>query len=361
MAAGTAWDQFAALLPDRAGLCAGAPAGLPPATDRGPGRRRKADPVLRFGARMRRSPTAPASATTIRERRNEWIRAGIFAKLKHDRPVSAMTASSGGPGGGALLTAASPRRPAAGACAGRSPVDRGQLGMKRSLHLGGQRPPAAPGAWPRRAGMAPRGRTPCRRTRNPAARLACPITGLHRPELARRRAPPTRTATPARFSGGEGTAGPARHRDPRHRRAAARRPRPAPRHVALARRLGLDELWRHTSRDSTSSMPSSSSRASCLPPQVRSPEQADRWARPSWPRTPSSCSPWPRLRLARASTRSRPAAIPGRVRRGFALRRDRRLATRARSPGSQGPHPLPSPRSSRHAAHGKTSSEQGKG
>jgi hypothetical protein len=31
---------------------------------------------------MSRSPIAPASATTIRERRDEWIRAGAFARLR---------------------------------------------------------------------------------------------------------------------------------------------------------------------------------------------------------------------------------------------------------------------------------------
>ena len=46
-----------------------------------------------------------------------------------------MTASSGWPCRTSPSTAASPRRraPGGGHCAGRSPVDRGKLGMKRSL------------------------------------------------------------------------------------------------------------------------------------------------------------------------------------------------------------------------------------
>ena len=85
---------------------------------------------------MSRSPTAPAGATTIRERRDEWIRAGIFARLKqialesYDRIVGLVLEELAVDG---CITKA----PGGGECAGRSPVDRGKLGMKRSLLVEG--------------------------------------------------------------------------------------------------------------------------------------------------------------------------------------------------------------------------------
>jgi len=77
------------------------------------------------------------SATTIRERRDEWIKAGIFAKLKtiardsYDRIVGLVLDELAVDG---CITKA----PGGGECAGRSPVDRGKLGMKRSLLVEGK-------------------------------------------------------------------------------------------------------------------------------------------------------------------------------------------------------------------------------
>jgi transposase len=90
---------------------------------------------------MRRSPTAPAAdctcgATTIRERRSEWIKAGIFAELNkiaresYDRMIGLVLEDLAVDG---CITKA----PGGGQCAGPSPVDRRKLGMKRSLLVEG--------------------------------------------------------------------------------------------------------------------------------------------------------------------------------------------------------------------------------
>jgi len=69
------------------------------------------------------------SATTIRNRRDEWIRLGVFAKFRqialesYDRVVGLDQIAVDG-----SITKA----PGGGEAAGRSPVDRGKQGMKRS-------------------------------------------------------------------------------------------------------------------------------------------------------------------------------------------------------------------------------------
>jgi transposase len=76
------WDQFAALLPDRSVY--------DPAHPLGSHRPRIGDrvifeklvQVLRFGCSYEAIADCTCSATTIRERRSEWIKAGIFARLK---------------------------------------------------------------------------------------------------------------------------------------------------------------------------------------------------------------------------------------------------------------------------------------
>lgn len=76
------WDQFAALLPKR-------PA-VDPAHPLGCHRRRISDRIvfdkllqlLRFGCSCQAVSDTTCSATTIRNRRNEWIRLGVFARLK---------------------------------------------------------------------------------------------------------------------------------------------------------------------------------------------------------------------------------------------------------------------------------------
>jgi transposase len=130
------WDQFSALLPDR-------PA-YDPAHPLGCHRPRIADriifekliQVLRSGCSYQSIADRGCGATTIRERRDEWIRLGIFAKLKaiardsHDRIVGLVLEEL-------AVDGCIAKAPGGGQCAGRSPVDRGQLGMKRSLLVEG--------------------------------------------------------------------------------------------------------------------------------------------------------------------------------------------------------------------------------
>ncbi|GGM65815.1 transposase [Micromonospora sonchi] len=128
------WDQFAALLPVR------------PATDPshplGCHRRRIADrivfdkllQVLRFGCSYEAVADSTCSATTIRNRRDEWINLGVFAQLKaialdaYDRIVGLLLDNL-------AIDGCITKAPGGGEIAGRSPVDRGKQGMKRSLMI----------------------------------------------------------------------------------------------------------------------------------------------------------------------------------------------------------------------------------
>lgn len=130
------WDQFAALLPPRPVYALAHPLGChrPRIADRVIFE--KLVQVLRFGCSYESIADCTCSATTIRERRDEWIRAGIFARLKaiardcYDRIVGLVLEDLAVDG---CITKA----PGGGQCAGRSPVDRGKLGMKRSLLVEG--------------------------------------------------------------------------------------------------------------------------------------------------------------------------------------------------------------------------------
>jgi len=130
------WDQFAALLPARPVY--------DPAHPLGCHRRRIADrvvfekllQVLRFGCSYQAIADCTCSATTIRGRRDEWIKAGIFARLRqialdaYDRIVGlALTELA--------IDGCITKAPGGGECAGSSPVDRGKQGMKRSLMVDG--------------------------------------------------------------------------------------------------------------------------------------------------------------------------------------------------------------------------------
>jgi transposase len=126
------WDQFAALLPDRPVYDPSHPLGChkPRIGDRIIFE--KLIQVLRFGCSYESIADCTCGATTIRERRDEWIKAGIFAGLKtiaresYDRMVGLVLEDLSIDG---CITKA----PGGGDCAGPSPVDRRKLGMKRSL------------------------------------------------------------------------------------------------------------------------------------------------------------------------------------------------------------------------------------
>ncbi|MGW1109449.1 IS5 family transposase [Streptomyces sp. NPDC002540] len=125
------WDQFAALLPSRPVF--------DPAHPLGCHRRRISDrtvfdkllQALRFGCSYQAIADATCSATTIRARRDEWIRLGIFAQLKqialdaYDRIVGLVLDQI-------AIDGTITKAPGGGEAAGRSPVDRGKQGMKRS-------------------------------------------------------------------------------------------------------------------------------------------------------------------------------------------------------------------------------------
>ena len=128
----TLWDQFAALRPRRETYH--------PAHPLGCHRRRIPDrvvfdkllQVLRFGCSYEGIADAACSATTIRNRRDEWIEAGVFSQLKqialdaYDRIVGLALEDIAVDG---CITKA----PGGGEIAGPSPVDRRKQGMKRSL------------------------------------------------------------------------------------------------------------------------------------------------------------------------------------------------------------------------------------
>lgn len=123
------WDQFAALIPPRVDThplgCHRRPVPARVVFD-------KIIQVLVLGASYERIADSTCSATTIRRRRDEWILAGIFAQLEqlcleaYDRIVGLhlenITVD------GCLVKA-----PCGGEAAGKSPVDRGKLGTKRSV------------------------------------------------------------------------------------------------------------------------------------------------------------------------------------------------------------------------------------
>jgi transposase len=130
------WDQFAALLPARETYVSTHPWGCH--------RRRIADrvvfdkllQVLRFGCSYQGIADSTCSATTIRNRRDEWIKAGVFAQLKqialdaYDRIVGLILDDIAVDG---CITKA----PGGGEVAGPSPVDRRKQGMKRSVLVEG--------------------------------------------------------------------------------------------------------------------------------------------------------------------------------------------------------------------------------
>jgi transposase len=87
--------------------------------------------VLMFGCGYRKIADATCSATTIRDRRDQWITAGIFATLEvlvlqaYDRMVGLEL-------GDLAVDGCITKAPCGRAHAGPSPVDRGKQGRKRS-------------------------------------------------------------------------------------------------------------------------------------------------------------------------------------------------------------------------------------
>ncbi|QGU06022.1 Transposase DDE domain protein [Corynebacterium occultum] len=92
--------------------------------------------VLVLGASYAKIADSPCSATTLRTRRDEWIAAGIFTQLEqlclefYDRIVGLDLEN-------VSVDGCIVKAPCGGEVAGRSPVDRGKQGTKRSLLVDG--------------------------------------------------------------------------------------------------------------------------------------------------------------------------------------------------------------------------------
>jgi len=103
--------------------------------------------ALVFGAGYERLADASCSATTMRRRRDEWIRLGVWERLKlacldaYDQAVGLDLADL-------AVDGCTTKAPCGGDCAGRSPVDRGKGGMKRSQLTEGAGIPLATVAAP---------------------------------------------------------------------------------------------------------------------------------------------------------------------------------------------------------------------
>jgi transposase len=127
------WDQFAALLPERK---VAHPLGChrPRIPDRIAFD--KLVQVLVLGASYEKIADSTCSATTIRDRRDEWIDAGVFDRLEqlcleaYDRVVGLELADIS-------VDGCVVKAPCGGEAAGKSPVDRGKQGTKRSLLVDG--------------------------------------------------------------------------------------------------------------------------------------------------------------------------------------------------------------------------------
>lgn len=123
------WDQFAALIPEHLDTH---PLGChnPRIPDRVVFD--KLIQVLVLGAAYARIADSTCSATTIRDRRDEWITAGVFTELEqlaleaYDRIVGLELSE-------VIVDGCIVKAPCGGEAAGPSPVDRGKQGTKRSL------------------------------------------------------------------------------------------------------------------------------------------------------------------------------------------------------------------------------------
>jgi len=128
------WEQFSALLPERE---VHHPLGCH--RSRIPDRLifEKLVQILVFGCAYRRIADGSCSATTLRDRRDEWIACGVIETLRrialdaYDRYIGLELADVAVDG---CITKA----PCGGDKAGKSPVDRGKQGTKRSTAVDGR-------------------------------------------------------------------------------------------------------------------------------------------------------------------------------------------------------------------------------
>lgn len=124
------WQQFLALLPPRAERHH--PLGCHRSRIEDRVVFEKLCQVLIFGCAYWRIADESCSATTLRRRRDEWIEAGIMDELQnivresYDRVIGLEL-------GDVAVDCCITKAPRGGAKAGRSPVDRGKRGLKRSM------------------------------------------------------------------------------------------------------------------------------------------------------------------------------------------------------------------------------------
>jgi transposase len=128
------WQQFSALLPERE---VDHPLGChrPRIPDRVVFE--KLVQVLVFGCAYHRIADEGCSATTLRDRRDEWIELGVIDTLReavleaYDRLIGLELSE-------VAVDCCITKAPCGGQKAGRSPVDRGKGGIKRSTAVGGE-------------------------------------------------------------------------------------------------------------------------------------------------------------------------------------------------------------------------------
>lgn len=122
------WEQFRSLLPE-------------PETSHPLGCHRPRIPdrmvfeklvqVLVFGCAYERIADGSCSATTLRRRRDEWIEAGVMARLRHS-VLEAYDKIIGLELSEVAVDCCITKAPCGGEKAGKNPVDRGKQGIKRS-------------------------------------------------------------------------------------------------------------------------------------------------------------------------------------------------------------------------------------
>ena len=146
------WKQFEALLPERD---VDHPLGChnPRIPDRVVFK--KLVEVLVFGCAYERIADHSCSATTLRRRRDEWIDAGVMEWLRgmvleaYDRMIGLDLSD-------VVVDCCITKAPCGGEKAGRSPVDRGKRGIKRSMVVDANGIPLGAIAAPAKAATTPR-------------------------------------------------------------------------------------------------------------------------------------------------------------------------------------------------------------
>lgn len=128
------WEQFSALLPERK---TSHPLGChrPRVPDRVVFE--KLVQVLVFGCAYEKIADGSCSATTLRDRRDEWIGLGVIERLR-ETALEAYDRAIGLDLSELAVDCCITKAPCGGEKAGKSPVDRGKKGIKRSVVVDGR-------------------------------------------------------------------------------------------------------------------------------------------------------------------------------------------------------------------------------